>query len=65
MLQDMQEHQAKLTEGQKKLKTLSEQYMQAVNKTPPPPDLEVNDPELAHSYGSGDLRHELGHRIDS
>ena len=46
MLQDMQEHQAKLTEGQKKLKTLSEQYMQAVNKTPPPTDLDVNDPEL-------------------
>ena len=46
MLQEMQEHQAKLTDGQKKLKTLSEQYMQAVNKTPPPTDLEINDPEL-------------------
>ena len=42
----MQDHQAKLTDGQKKLKTLSEQYMQAVNKTPPPAELELNDPEL-------------------
>ena len=39
-------HQTKLTEGQKKLKTLSEQYMQAVNKTPPPAELECGDPEL-------------------
>ena len=46
MLQDMQGHQTKLTEGQKKLKTLSEQYMQAVNKTPPPADLDLRDPEL-------------------
>ena len=46
MLQDMQEHQTKLTEGQKKLKTLSEQYTQAVNKTPPPAELECGDPEL-------------------
>ena len=36
MLQDMQEHQTRLNEGQQKLKTLSEQYMQAVNKTPLP-----------------------------
>ena len=39
MLQDMQEHQTRLNEGQKKLKTLSEQYMQAVNKTPMPAEL--------------------------
>ena len=39
-------HQTKLTEGQKKLKTLSEQYTQAVNKTPPPAELESGDPEL-------------------
>ena len=46
VLQEMQEHQAKLTEGQQKLKTLSEQYMQAVNKTPPPTNLEQTDPEI-------------------
>ena len=46
MLQEMQEHQGKLAEGQTKLKTLSEQYMQAVNKTPPPSELAPNDPEL-------------------
>ena len=46
MLHEMQEHQAKLTDGQTKLKSLSEQYMQAVNKNPPPTDLELNDPEL-------------------
>ena len=46
MLQDTQEHQTKLTEGQEKLKTLSEQYTQAVNKTPPPAELESGDPEL-------------------
>ena len=39
MLQDMQEHQTKLTEGQQKLKTLSEQYTQAVTKTPKPDEL--------------------------
>ena len=39
MLQDMQEHQARLTDGQQKLKTLSEKYMQAVNKTPLPEGL--------------------------
>ena len=39
MLQDMQEHQIRLNEGQKKLKTLSEQYTQAVNKTPMPAEL--------------------------
>ena len=51
MLQDMQEHQTKLAEGQKKLKTLSEQYMQAVNKTPPPAELDLGDPELRHKFG--------------
>ena len=47
MLQDMQEHQTRLNEGQQKLKTLSEQYMQAVNKTPFPAALGTQEePEL-------------------
>ena len=33
MLQDMQDLQSKLTDGQQRLKTLSEQYMKAVNQT--------------------------------
>ena len=66
MLQDMQEHQAKLTEGQQKLKTLSEQYVQVVNKTPPPTDLELNDPELPIPMAVETfLCHELGHQFDS
>ena len=39
MLQDMQELQTKLTEGQQKLKTLSEQYMKAVSQSPMPEEL--------------------------
>ena len=39
MLQDMQELQTKLTGGQQKLKTLSEQYMKAVNQSPMPEEL--------------------------
>ena len=39
LLTDMQELQAKLTEGQQSLKNLSEEYMKAVNQTPTPPDL--------------------------
>ena len=47
MLQDMQEHQARFNEGQQKLKSLSDQYMQAVNKTPMPVALgPQEDPEL-------------------
>ena len=39
MLQDMQELQTKLTEGQQKLKTLSEQDMKAVSQSPMPAEL--------------------------
>ena len=46
MLQDMQEHQTRLTDGQQKLKTLSEQCTQAVNKTPMPAEVGHEDPEL-------------------
>ena len=38
-LQDMQELQTKLTEGQKAPKALSEDYMKAVNQSPAPPNL--------------------------
>ena len=47
VLQDMQEHQARLNERQQQLKSLSEQYTQAVNKTPMPVALgPQEDPEL-------------------
>ena len=39
MLQDMQDIQARLNEGQQKLKQLSDQYMAAVNQAPKPEDL--------------------------
>ena len=39
LLTDMQELQGKLTEGQQALKTLSEDYMKAVNQTPTPANL--------------------------
>ena len=39
MLQDMQDLQTKLNDGQQKLKQLSDQYMAAVNQTPKPDDL--------------------------
>ena len=40
MLQDMQDLQSKLNEGQQRLKTLSEQYMKVTNQTPMPAGLE-------------------------
>ena len=39
MLQDMQEIQTKLNEGQQRLKQLSDKYMAAVNQTPKPEEL--------------------------
>ena len=39
LLSDMQELQTKLTEGQQSLKSLSEDYMKAVNQTPAPSEL--------------------------
>ena len=39
LLTDMQDLQAKLTEGQQSLKALSEEYMKAVNQTPAPSEL--------------------------
>ena len=39
MLQDMQDIQTKLNEGQQKLKELSDKYMAAVNQTPKPEEL--------------------------
>ena len=39
LLTDMQELQTKLTEGQQALKTLSDDYMKAVNQTPTPSQL--------------------------
>ena len=39
MLQDMQEIQTKLNDGQKRLKQLSDKYMAAVNQTPKPEEL--------------------------
>ena len=39
LLNDMQELQAKLADGQKTFKSLSEDYMKAVNQTPTPADL--------------------------
>ena len=43
MLQDMQELQSKLNEGQKRLKQLSDQYMQVTTLTPPPTGLEPEE----------------------
>ena len=40
MLQDMQDLQSKLNDGQQRLKTLSDQYMKVVNQTPMPEGLE-------------------------
>ena len=42
LLSEMQELQQKLNDGQKTLKQLSEEYMQAVNKDPKPEELETN-----------------------
>lgn len=39
MLQDMQELQTKLNEGQQRLKDLSDQYMKVVNQAPTPEEL--------------------------
>ena len=44
LLQDMQELQNKRTQGQQKLKTLSEDYMKAVNQSPPPTGLTTETP---------------------
>ena len=45
MLQDMQELQSKLNEGQKRLKQLSDQYMKVTTQTPPPTGLEPEEPK--------------------
>ena len=43
MLQDMQDLQSKLNEGQQRLKALSDQYMKVTTQTPPPTGLEPDD----------------------
>ena len=44
MLQDMQEIQTKLNDGQQRLKQLSDKYMAAVNQTPKPEELSTEAP---------------------
>ena len=45
LLTDMQKLQSKLTEGQQSLKSLSDDYMKAVNQTPAPSELPVANGE--------------------
>ena len=45
MLQDMQELQGKLNEGQQRLKQLSDQYMKITTLTPQPTGLEPDEPK--------------------
>lgn len=57
MLQDMQDLQTKLNEGQQRLKDLSDQYMKVVNQAPTPEELHRRH---TNPYGGGNFCDSLG-----